>query len=227
MATKQAVRVTATPEALALIERLRASHGELMFHQSGGCCDGSSPMCFERGEVLVGPSDVLLGEVGGCPFYMSASQFEHWQHTHLTIDAAHEAVPQFGLHASTRRNGVPNMSLAVYGIPNCNTVKKARTWLDEQGVGFVFHDHKKQGVPAHRLDDWIAQVGWEVLVNRQGTTWRQLDEAVKAGVVDAASAKALMLANPSVIKRPVIEQGSRVLAVGFDEKKAAAVLAAL
>ncbi len=119
------------------------------------------------------------------------------------------------------------MSLAVYGIPNCNTVKKARTWLDEQGVGFVFHDHKKQGVPAHRLDDWIAQVGWEVLVNRQGTTWRQLDEAVKAGVVDAASAKALMLANPSVIKRPVIEQGSRVLAVGFDEKKAAAVLAAL
>ena len=119
------------------------------------------------------------------------------------------------------------MSLAVYGIPNCNTVKKARTWLDERGVGFVFHDHKKQGVPAARLDDWIEQVGWEVLVNRQGTTWRQLDEAVKAGVVDAASAKAVMLANPSVIKRPVIEQGGRVLVVGFDDKKAAALQAAL
>lgn len=119
------------------------------------------------------------------------------------------------------------MSLLVYGIPNCNTVKKARTWLEEQGAPFAFHDYKKQGVPAERLDDWIKQVGWEVLVNRQGTTWRQLDEATKAGVVDAASAKALMLKQASVIKRPVIEQGGKVLAVGFDEKKAAAVAAAL
>ncbi len=119
------------------------------------------------------------------------------------------------------------MSLLVYGIPNCNTVKKARTWLDEQGASFVFHDYKKQGVPADRLDDWIKQVGWEVLVNRQGTTWRQLDEATKAGVSDAASAKALMLKQASVTKRPVIEQAGRVLAVGFDEKKAAAVAAAL
>jgi len=119
------------------------------------------------------------------------------------------------------------MSLLVYGIPNCNTVKKARTWLDEQGAPFGFHDYKKQGVPAERLDDWIKQVGWEVLVNRQGTTWRQLDEATKDGVSDAASAKALMLQQASVIKRPVIEQAGRVLAVGFDEKKAAAVAAAL
>ena len=117
--------------------------------------------------------------------------------------------------------------LTVYGIPNCNTVKKARTWLDEQGAAYAFHDYKKQGVPADRLDDWIRQVGWEVLVNRQGTTWRQLDEAVKAGVSDAASAKALMQAQASVIKRPVIEQGGKVLAVGFDEKKAAAVSSAL
>lgn len=117
--------------------------------------------------------------------------------------------------------------LTVYGIPNCNTVKKARTWLDEQGAAYAFHDYKKQGVPADRLDDWIRQVGWEVLVNRQGTTWRQLDEAVKAGVSDAASAKALMQAQASVIKRPVIEQGGKVLAVGFDEKKAAAVSLAL
>jgi len=111
--------------------------------------------------------------------------------------------------------------LVVYGIPNCNTVKKARTWLDEQGQAFVFHDYKKQGVPADRLDAWIKQVGWEVLVNRQGTTWRQLDDATKAGVVDAASARALMLDKASVIKRPVVERAGQVLAVGFDDKKVA------
>lgn len=111
--------------------------------------------------------------------------------------------------------------LVVYGIPNCNTVKKARTWLDEQGQAFVFHDYKKQGVPAERLDAWIKQVGWEVLVNRQGTTWRQLDDATKASVVDAASARALMLDKASVIKRPVVERAGQVLAVGFDDKKVA------
>lgn len=111
--------------------------------------------------------------------------------------------------------------LVVYGIPNCNTVKKARTWLDEQGQPFAFHDYKKQGVPADRLDAWIKQVGWEVLVNRQGATWRQLDDATKAGVVDAASARALMLDKASVIKRPVIEQAGQVLVVGFDDKKVA------
>src|SRR3990167_1947214 len=102
------------------------------------------------------------------------------------------------------------MSTVAYGIPNCNTVKKARTWLDEQGVAYAFHDYKKQGVPADRLDAWIKAVGWEVLVNRQGTTWRKLDEATKAGVVDEATAKALMLAQASVIKRPVIEQDGQV-----------------
>lgn len=111
------------------------------------------------------------------------------------------------------------MSTVVYGIPNCNTVKKARVWLDEQGVAYTFHDYKKQGVPADRLDAWIKAVGWEPLVNRQGTTWRKLDEATKAGVVDALSAKALMLAQASVIKRPVIEKSGQVLSVGFDEKK--------
>ncbi|MEN9452073.1 MAG: hypothetical protein RLZZ369_1132 [Pseudomonadota bacterium] len=111
--------------------------------------------------------------------------------------------------------------LVVYGIPNCNTVKKARTWLDEQDQAFVFHDYKKQGVSADRLDAWIKQVGWEVLVNRQGTTWRQLDDATKAGVVDAASARALMLDKASVIKRPVVERAGQVLAVGFDDKKVA------
>jgi hypothetical protein len=79
-------RVSATDAALQLIERLQAKHGPLLFHQSGGCCDGSSPMCYPRGEFLVGASDVKLGEIGGVPFYMSASQFEYWQHTHLIID---------------------------------------------------------------------------------------------------------------------------------------------
>jgi uncharacterized protein len=79
-------RVSATPAALELIERLRARHGPLLFHQSGGCCDGSSPMCFPRTEFALGEVDVLLGEIGGQPFYMSESQFEYWQHTHLIID---------------------------------------------------------------------------------------------------------------------------------------------
>ena len=81
-----ASRVEATPAALELIERLRAKHGPLMFHQSGGCCDGSSPMCFPEGEFLVGGADVKLGEIGGAAFYMSASQFAYWQHTKLIID---------------------------------------------------------------------------------------------------------------------------------------------
>lgn len=79
-------RVTATAAALELIELLKAKHGPLMFHQSGGCCDGSSPMCYPAGEFRIGGQDVLLGEIGGCPFYMGAAQFEYWQHTQLTID---------------------------------------------------------------------------------------------------------------------------------------------
>ncbi len=79
-------RVEATPAALELIERLRAKHGPLMFHQSGGCCDGSSPMCYPLGDFIVGNSDVKLGEIGNAPFYMSESQFEYWKHTKLIID---------------------------------------------------------------------------------------------------------------------------------------------
>jgi uncharacterized protein len=81
-----ATRVSATPAALHLIDRLQGRHGPLLFHQSGGCCDGSSPMCFPRSEFLVGEVDVLLGEIGGQPFYMSESQFGYWMHTHLIID---------------------------------------------------------------------------------------------------------------------------------------------
>jgi hypothetical protein len=84
--TEKVARVVATPAALELIELLKTRHGELMFHQSGGCCDGSSPMCYPRGEFLIGGQDVLLGDIGGCPFYIGAAQFEYWQHTQLIID---------------------------------------------------------------------------------------------------------------------------------------------
>ena len=103
----------------------------------------------------------------------------------------------------------------LYGIPNCDTVKKARAWLAGQGAAYEFHDFKKQGVPAERVDYWIAEVGWDKLVNRKGNTWRGLEPAVQASVKDASSAKAVMLAQPSVIKRPVVEWGSRTT-VGFD-----------
>ncbi len=85
-ATQLPLQVTATPAAVALIDKLKAKYGKLMFHQSGGCCDGSSPMCYPRGEFLVGDSDVLLGEIEGTPFYMSRPQFEYWKHTQLILD---------------------------------------------------------------------------------------------------------------------------------------------
>ncbi|WP_298931439.1 ArsC family reductase [uncultured Ramlibacter sp.] len=107
------------------------------------------------------------------------------------------------------------MSIVVYGIPNCDTVKKARAWLAEHGVEHRFHDFKKDGVPAERLDAWLAAAGWETLVNRKGTTWRKLAPATQAGVHDAASAKALLLEQASVIKRPVVEWPAKTT-VGFD-----------
>ena len=93
-------RVLATDAALDLIVRLQAKHGSLMFHQSGGCCDGSSPMCYPEGELLIGDSDVRLGEIGGCPFYMSAAQFEYWKHTQLTIDVVPGRGGMFSLEGS-------------------------------------------------------------------------------------------------------------------------------
>ena len=101
-------------------------------------------------------------------------------------------------------------SITVYGIPNCDSVKKARVWLSEHGIDYTFHDFKKQGVPADAVDLWLSQVSWEVLVNRKGTTWRKLDSALQASVTDAASARALMLEHASVIKRPVVVKGETV-----------------
>ena len=107
------------------------------------------------------------------------------------------------------------MDLIVYGIPNCDSVKKARTWLNDHGLSATFHDLKKQGVPASELDAWIAACGWETVLNRKGTTWRKLDAAVQAGVTDAASAKTVMLEHASTIKRPVIAWPSGRISVGF------------
>ena len=103
----------------------------------------------------------------------------------------------------------------LYGIPNCDTVKKARAWLTSQGLAYSFHDFKKAGVPPERLAAWEASLGWQKLLNRQGTTWRKLDAGVQSGISDAASAQSLMLTQPSLIKRPVVEWGHDTT-VGFD-----------
>ena len=114
--------------------------------------------------------------------------------------------------------------ITLFGIPNCDTVKKARAWLTAQGldyqVHYIFHDFKKQGVPPERLDAWINAVGWEKLLNRQGTTWRKLDAATQSTAVDAESAAKLLILNASLIKRPVVEwvdMASKTdISVGFD-----------
>jgi Spx/MgsR family transcriptional regulator len=103
----------------------------------------------------------------------------------------------------------------VYGIPNCDTVKKARTWLSAHGLEASFHDFKKQGLPAAELDTWLDALGWESLLNRKGTTWRQLDAAVQAGVTDKATAKAVMQEHTSTLKRPVIAWPGGSFTVGF------------
>ena len=92
-------RVAVTAKAAEVIDALRADHGALMFHQSGGCCDGSSPMCYPRGEFRVGARDVYLGDIAGCPFYMGADQFEYWRHTHLTVDVVPGRGAGFSLEA--------------------------------------------------------------------------------------------------------------------------------
>jgi arsenate reductase len=114
------------------------------------------------------------------------------------------------------------MTLTLYGIPNCDTVKKARVWLDQHGVAFAFHDYKKVGIDRPRLEAWVAEHGWETVLNRAGTTFRALPDADKTDM-DAGKAVALMLAQPSMIKRPVLDLGDRTL-VGFKPERYAAIL---
>ena len=106
------------------------------------------------------------------------------------------------------------ITLKLYSIPNCATVKKARAWLDERGIRYEFHDFKKHGIDRATLACWSAARGWEALVNRKGTTWRKLDDAARAAIVDADSAVAQLLATPSLIKRPVLDIDGRITA-GF------------
>ena len=107
------------------------------------------------------------------------------------------------------------MPITIYGIKNCDTMKKARAWLDARGVGYVFHDYKAAGIDRGAVEAWARAVGWETLLNRAGQTFRKLPEADKAGV-DEKKAVALMLAQPSMIKRPVLELSGGKLLVGFN-----------
>lgn len=107
--------------------------------------------------------------------------------------------------------------LTLYGIPNCNTVKNARLWLQTRGVVFGFHDFKKDGVNSELLSDWLQQTSLDRLINRAGMTWRGLSDESKAAVLDNSSATKLMLEKPSVIKRPVLVQDQKIIQLGFDE----------
>ena len=115
-------------------------------------------------------------------------------------------------------------AVTIYGIKNCDTMKKARAWLDQRGVAYAFHDYKAVGIDRATLEGWARQVGWEVLLNRSGTTFRGLPDADKQGL-DEAKAIRLMLAQPSMIKRPVLEVEGRLL-VGFKPEQYAAAFGA-
>ncbi|MCF8707268.1 ArsC family reductase [Rhizorhapis sp. SPR117] len=105
------------------------------------------------------------------------------------------------------------MTVTMYGIKNCDTIKKARVWLESHGIAYDFHDYKAVGIDAARLDDWFDKVGWDVVLNKAGTTFRKLPDADKQGL-DADKVKTLMIAQPSMIKRPVLDLGGTLL-VGF------------
>jgi arsenate reductase (glutaredoxin) len=110
-------------------------------------------------------------------------------------------------------NGIKNVSVIIYGIKNCDTMKKARAWLDKRGVGYVFHDYKAEGIERKKLERWAKQAGWETLLNRAGTTFRKLPEMEREGVTEK-KAIALMLVQPSMIKGPVLEANGKLF-VGF------------
>ena len=107
--------------------------------------------------------------------------------------------------------------IKIYGIPNCDTMKKARKWLSENQLDYEFHDYKKQGVPEKKLKQWIKKAGWETLLNKRGTTWRKLSEEIK-NTINESSAVQVMLDNPSAIKRPVLEDDDTLI-VGFSESE--------
>jgi arsenate reductase (glutaredoxin) len=109
--------------------------------------------------------------------------------------------------------------MIVYGIKNCNTVKSALEWLKKNNISYDFYDYKAKGIAEAKLRDWSKQVGWENLVNKRGTTWRQLDDAIQKQVTNESSAIQLMMDKTSVIKRPLIEKDGKVVLLGFDESE--------
>jgi arsenate reductase len=113
-----------------------------------------------------------------------------------------------------KRRGKQDVTITIYGIKNCDTMKKARSWLDEHRIAYTFHDYKSAGIDRPRIEDWSKTLGWETLLNRAGTTFRKLLENEKEGL-DEKKAIALMLAQPSLIKRPVLDLGGGRLLVGF------------
>ena len=115
------------------------------------------------------------------------------------------------------------MAITIYGIKNCDTMKKARAWLDKHGVKYLFHDYKTAGIERERLERWTKKVGWEILLNRAGTTFKKLSDKDKASLSET-KAIALMLKQPSMIKRPVLDAGSGNLLVGFKPEQYAAIL---
>lgn len=110
------------------------------------------------------------------------------------------------------------IKMIVYGIPNCNTVKKARTWLTDNGIDYEFHDFKKQGITADKLNEWSNTFGWEKVLNKKGTTWKKISPEQQALITDQASAVALLVTHTSAIKRPVVEKDGKAILISFDEE---------
>jgi Spx/MgsR family transcriptional regulator len=115
------------------------------------------------------------------------------------------------------------MAITIYGIKNCDTMKKARAWLDQHGIKYIFHDYKAAGIERGKLEGWAKKAGWEALLNRAGTTFRKLPESDKEGLTEAKAIR-LMLAQPSAIKRPVLELSGGKLLVGFKPEAYAAAV---
>lgn len=126
--------------------------------------------------------------------------------------------------APRRGENGTQMTITIYGIKNCDTMKKARAWLDKQGIEYAFHDYKTTGIDKERLEKWSKKAGWEVLLNKAGTTFKKLRDKDKEGLTEAKAIR-LMLAQPSMIKRPVLELGGGKLVVGFKPETYAAAVA--
>ena len=122
-----------------------------------------------------------------------------------------------GILPSVNKTRIPMKKVLIYGIRNCDTIKKTLAWLSDHKIEYQFHDYKKEGINVEKLNEWANQTGWEILLNKKGTTWKKLNESLREGITDQAAATELMSEQTSLIKRPVGELDEAILAVGFDE----------